>query len=309
MMMKNAAIIAIFAVTGAIIVFGRAPRQEVDAMEYNPLTPEEQRVILHEGTERAFSGKFNDFHETGIFTCKQCGKPLFESDSKFDSGTGWPSFDDAIEGAIREVKDGGRTEIECANCGGHVGHVFRGEGFTAKNTRHCTNSVSLDFVKASNEERAIFAGGCFWGVEHLMEKIPGVLSATSGYIDGKTEDPSYEEVCYKDTGHAEAVEVIFDSSKVDYETVAKMFFEIHDPTQVNRQGPDMGTQYRSAVYYFDDAQRETAEKLIGILESKGMDIATQVEPAGTFWAAEDYHQDYYAKNGKTPYCHARTKRF
>jgi len=131
---------AIIALAGVFMLSNRTPHQEVNAMEYNPLTPEEQRVILQEGTEQAFSGEYNDHNEVGVYTCKQCGKPLFNSDSKFKSGTGWPSFDDTVDGAIREVKDGGRTEIECDNCGGHIGHVFRGESFTPKSTRHCANS-------------------------------------------------------------------------------------------------------------------------------------------------------------------------
>jgi len=309
-MKKKIAIVSGTLVLGGIIwLSGHAPLQEANAMNYNSLSLAEQRVILHEGTERAFTGKYNDHHETGIYTCKQCDRPLFESKSKFDSRTGWPSFDDAIAGAIREVRDGSQTEIECANCGGHIGHVFRGEKMTAKSTRHCANSISLNFVEESNEGRAIFAGGCFWGVEHHLERIPGVLSVTSGYVGGRTENPSYQDVLHKDTGHAEAVEVVYDASEVTYETIARMFFEIHDPTQVNRQGPDIGDQYRSAVFYLDDEQRETTEKLIDILKSKGLNVATEVQPAGQFWAAEDYHQDYYAKNGKEPYCHAWTKRF
>ncbi len=308
--------------TGALWSVNRSWRQEANAEEasalnYNSLTPEEQRVILHEGTERPFSGKYNDHKGAGIYTCKQCDEPLFKSESKFESGTGWPSFDDAVPGAIREVADGGRTEIECENCGGHIGHVFRGEGMTPKSTRHCTNSISLNFVdkasvnvaKAVQQKRAIFAGGCFWGVEHHLERIAGVISATSGYIGGRTPNPSYKEVCYEKTGHAEAVEVVYDPSRVSYETIAKMFFEIHDPTQRNRQGPDVGDQYRSAVFYIGDEQRETAERLIEILRSKGLDVATEVKPAGKFWAAEEYHQDYYAGNGKKPYCHSWKKRF
>jgi peptide methionine sulfoxide reductase msrA/msrB len=297
------------AVLAAIVLTGRKAPLEVHAMEYNTLTPEEERVILREGTERPFSGKYVDHHEAGIYTCKRCSRPLFKSESKFNSKTGWPSFDDAIGSAVREVPDGARTEIECANCGGHIGHVFRGEGMTSKSTRHCANSVSLDFVAESDQQSAIFAGGCFWGVEHHLAKVPGVLSTTVGYVGGKTKTPTYREVCTKTTGHAEAVEVRFDASKVSYETLARLFFEIHDPTQVNRQGPDVGNQYRSAVFYTDEKQRETTEKLIGLLEAKGLDVATQVVKAARFWPAEDYHQDYYVKTGKQPYCHTRTKRF
>lgn len=157
--------------------------------------------------------------------------------------------------------------------------------------------------------RAIFAGGCFWGVEHYLEMAPGVLSVTSGYIGGELENPTYQDVSYKKTGHAEAVEVVYDPSKTDFETLAKLFFEIHDPTQVNRQGPDIGEQYRSAVFYLDEEQKAITEKLIGLLEDKGYNVATQVVPAGKFWPAEDYHQDYYAKTGKEPYCHSRVERF
>ncbi len=309
MKIRRLALFAVLALVGSIWFWQRAPFNPANAIKFNDLTAEEQRVILRDGTERAFSGLYDDHKETGIYICKQCDRPLFESSSKFDSRTGWPSFDDFIVGAIREVPDGGQTEIECANCGGHIGHVFRGEGFTPKSTRHCANSISLSFVAASNEERAIFAGGCFWGVEHHLERIPGVLSATSGYVGGRVANPTYQDVLSKTTGHAEAVEVVYDASKVDYETLARMFFEIHDPTQVNRQGPDIGEQYRSAIFYYDDAQKETAEKLIGILESKGLKVATKLHPAKTFYPAEDYHQDFYQNNGKTPYCHVYKKRF
>ena len=280
-------------------------------MKTNALTPEEERVIVHKGTERAFTGKYFDHHEPGFYACKRCNTALFRSDDKFDSGTGWPSFDDTVPGAVRRVSDadGVRTEIVCAQCGGHLGHVFGGESFTPKSTRHCVNSISLDFVAAQQGSRAIFAGGCFWGVEHYMQQVPGVKSTTVGYIGGKTENPTYEQVCGKRTGHAEAIEVVFDESKVSYEDLARLFFEIHDPTQVNRQGPDIGDQYRSAVFVVDEDQRKIAEKLIGLLEKKGLKVATQVVPAGQFWPAEDYHQDYYQKTGKKPYCHSRTQRF
>lgn len=282
-----------------------------NTMKYNPLTSEEQRVILHKGTERPFSGIYAKHHEPGTYTCKQCDTSLFSSESKFDSGTGWPSFDDIIEGGVRQVPDadGSRTEIVCATCGGHLGHVFLGEGMTEKSTRHCVNSISLNFEPEEKTQTAIFAGGCFWGVEHYFRELPGVLSTTVGYIGGKTEAPTYQEVCAKGTGHAEAVEVRFDPDMVSFETLARLFFEIHDPTQVNRQGPDIGDQYRSAVFYQDEDQRQTTEKLIALLKEKGFEVATEVVKATRFWPGEDYHQDYYAKNGKQPYCHTRTKRF
>jgi len=158
-------------------------------------------------------------------------------------------------------------------------------------------------------EIAILAGGCFWGVEYYMEQIPGVISVESGYIGGNKEKPSYEEVCRKNTGHAEAVRVEFDSSKISYEQIARVFFEIHDPTQFNRQGPDIGDQYRSEIFYLSSRQKEIAEKLIHQLKEKGYEVRTQVTPASHFWKAEDYHQDYYARKGALPYCHGYVKRF
>jgi peptide methionine sulfoxide reductase msrA/msrB len=273
---------------------------------YKKLTPEEERVIIHKGTERPFSGKFEKHFETGIYTCKRCGAELFKSTSKFKSNCGWPSFDDQIPGAVKSQTDadGVRTEITCANCGGHLGHVFLGEGFTSKNTRYCVNSISLDFISAKKQrtEKAIFASGCFWGTEYHLQKAPGVISTTVGYTGGHVDNPTYQQVCTDKTGHAEAVEVIYDPSKTTYEKLAKLFFETHNFTQVNRQGPDIGTQYRSAIFYLSEEQKETATKLVDILKKKGYDVQTEITPADKFWPAEKYHQDYYKKAGKTPYC-------
>lgn len=281
------------------------------------LTPEEERVILFKGTERPFTGKYYNSHEDGTYTCKRCGAPLYRSADKFDSGCGWPSFDDEIKGAVKRLPDadGRRTEIVCAHCGAHLGHVFNGEGFTPKNTRHCVNSISMEFTPANSKkkveqtETAIFAGGCFWGVEHLMKQLPGIISIESGYIGGSKANPTYQEVCSHKTGHAEAVRIIFDPSKVDYETLAKRFFEIHNPEQINGQGPDIGDQYRSEIFYTTPKQQEIALKLIDQLKAKGYKVVTKVTPANTFWKAEDYHQRYYDKNGKQPYCHSYVKRF
>jgi peptide methionine sulfoxide reductase msrA/msrB len=282
---------------------------------YNPLTQEEAAVILDKGTERAFTGKYTDFTGKGTYLCKQCNAPLYRSADKFKSDCGWPSFDDEISGAVRRIPDadGMRTEIACANCGAHLGHVFLGEGFTAKDTRHCVNSISLIFIPADPQkaaaDTAIFAGGCFWGVEYYMDKAPGVISTEVGYIGGRGDRPTYEEVCSHKTGYAEAVRIIFDPKKTNYENVARLFFEIHDPTQLNRQGLDIGDQYRSAVFYLNMEQKSTAEKLVSILRTKGFDVATVIVPATKFWKAEEYHQQYYAKESGTPYCHAYVKRF
>ncbi len=150
---------------------------------------------------------------------------------------------------------------------------------------------------------AIFASGCFWGVEYHFQRTRGVLSTRVGYIGGHTENPTYNEVCTGATGHAEAIEVVYDPNQTDYETLAKLFFETHDPTQIGGQGPDIGDQYRSVVFYLDEEQKAIADKLIGILGRMGYEVATSVEPATTFWPAENYHQHYYDKTGNTPYCH------
>ncbi|MCW8820985.1 MAG: bifunctional methionine sulfoxide reductase B/A protein [Sulfurovum sp.] len=279
------------------------------------LTPFEKHVIVDKGTERAFSGEYVDTKEDGTYTCKVCGAPLYRSSDKFDSHCGWPSFDDAIPGAIKEVPDadGRRTEIVCANCGAHMGHVFKGEGLTSKNIRHCVNSVSLNFQKKKAREltfkTAYFAGGCFWGVEYYLEKINGVKEVTSGFMGGHLKNPGYYDVVRKDTGHLETVEVVYDPAKVSYETLAKTFFEIHDPTQVDGQGPDIGSQYLSAVFVSNKEERETIERLIKVLEDKGLKIATKILPKAPFYQAEEYHQDYYEHKGSKPYCHRRVKRF
>ena len=277
------------------------------------LTPQLKRIICDKATEYPTTGVYNDFDEAGTYLCRQCGLALFRSQTKFHSGCGWPSFDEEIEGAVKYLPDpdGSRTEIVCARCQAHLGHVFRGEQLTQKNTRHCVNSASLDFVtdlEVQDTEEAIYAGGCFWGVESLFKKLPGVLKAESGYIGGQKDNPTYQDVCAGNTGHVEAVRVVYDPKKITYEALTKYFFEIHDPTQANGQGPDLGEQYLSVVFYYDDTQKKITEELIGELKKK-FSIATRVLPVSPFWPAEEYHQDYYAKTGKQPYCHRYVKRF
>ena len=285
------------------------------ATKLNNLTTFEKHVLIDKGTERAFSGKYVHTKEDGTYTCKVCDAPLYSSGDKFDSHCGWPSFDDAIPGAIKEVPDadGRRTEIVCANCGAHMGHVFRGEGLTSKNVRHCVNSVSLNFQKNKDQvtstKKAYFAGGCFWGVEYYLEKVDGVKEVTSGFMGGHLKNPGYYDVVQKNTGHIETVEVVYDPSKVSYEALAKIFFEIHDPTQTDGQGPDIGSQYLSAIFVNNQEERETIERLIKVLEGKGFNVATKVMPKTPFYSAEAYHQDYYERKGSTPYCHRRVKRF
>lgn len=278
-----------------------------------PLSEAEKRVILEKGTESPFTGKYWNTTDRGVYVCRQCGAYLYLSQDKFNSECGWPSFDEEVRGAVKRQTDadGRRTEIVCANCGGHLGHVFTGERLTPKDTRHCVNSISMTFVPEANWplQKAIFAGGCFWGVEHHLARAPGVLAVRSGFTGGTVENPTYKQVCAGTTGHAEAVEVVFDPAKVSYERLARLFLDIHDPTQKNRQGPDVGVQYRSAVFYFGEAQKKTAESLIALLRLRGLDVVTEVVPASAFWPAEEYHQHYLEKHPGHPICQVYVDRF
>ena len=281
---------------------------------YNKLSTEEERIIVHKGTEAPFSGEYNDFFEKGFYHCKRCNARLYSSDDKFTSACGWPSFDDEIKGAVkRQIDvDGIRTELLCANCGAHLGHIFEGEGVTEKNIRHCVNSVSLIFVpnkKETHTAKAYFAGGCFWSIEYLFEHKDGVISATSGYMGGSIPNPSYSDVTYVNSGHVEVVEVRYDPAKVNYEKLAEFFFEIHDPTQIDGQGPDIGEQYLSTIFYENDNEKKIIHNLIDILKTKGYEIVTKVVPADTFWKAEEYHQDYYDKKNHPPRCNVYKKKF
>lgn len=285
------------------------------SMNYNKLTTEEENVILYKATERPFTGKYLHNNEKGTYVCKRCDAPLYHSQDKFESHCGWPSFDDEITGAVRRIPDadGMRTEIVCANCGAHLGHVFEGEGLTAKNTRHCVNSISMNFVpeKSKTTEAAYFASGCFWGTEYHFMKAKGVRATTVGYMGGHTMNPTYKEVCTGTTGHVETTEVLFDTTQTTYEDLIKLFFETHDFTQTDGQGPDIGEQYHSVIFYVNNEQKNIAEKYIKILTDKGYKVATQLRPAedNEFWDAEDYHQEYYDKKNGTPYCHAYRKIF
>lgn len=282
-------------------------------MDFNSLTDEEKRVIENKGTERPFSGKYNDFYDAGVYKCKKCNAKLFCSTAKFSSGCGWPSFDDDL-GKVQRIpdKDGKRTEIVCNNCGGHLGHVFEGEGFNSKNTRHCVNSISLTFEKegcCGTTATAYFAAGCFWGVEYHFMKHDGVKSADSGYMGGHVANPDYQSICTGQTGHLEVVKVEYYPCEVTFENLCKLFFEIHDFTQTNGQGPDIGSQYLSAIFYTNEEQKNTAMDLMDLLGDKGYQVATMLSEAPTFYIAEEYHQDYYERHQKVPYCHSYRKIF
>ncbi len=278
------------------------------------LTPAAKRIIDQKATEYPHTGAYNPPQTQGTYLCRRCGSALFRGHSQFSSGCGWPSFDDEIKGTVTKIPDadGRRTEIVCTRCHAHLGHIFYGEGFTQNNVRHCVNSASLDFViddGVLDSEEAIVAGGCFWGVEHYLKQIPGVLKVESGYCGGHLLDPTYEQICEGNSGHYEAVRVVYDPKKVNYRHILMVFFEIHDPTQNNGQGPDLGHQYQSAVFYYNPEQQQVAKELIHLLQQKGYDVATLLLPVQPFWPAEEYHQNYYSKHQKMPYCHRPVSRF
>lgn len=292
--------------------------QEVKSLAAK-LDPEAYRVTQKAGTERPFCGTLLDNKKEGVYCCIVCGLPLFSSTHKFHSGTGWPSFYrefDPAHVARRSDANHGlvRTEINCARCGAHLGHVFD-DGPPPTGERHCLNSASLKFHDRNEPlppestpvrtATAYFAGGCFWGVEHYFQQGPGVLDAVSGYMQGQVKDPTYKQVCTDTTGHAETVKVVYDPGRISFRRLLEAFFVMHDPTQLDRQGPDVGKQYRSGIWYATEEQKKEAEAFIKEQQASaryaGKKIVTQVEPAGTFWPAEDYHQDYVVKTGRA--CH------
>ena len=282
------------------------------------LDEEAIRVTQNAGTERPFCGTLLDNKKDGIYACVVCGLPLFSSEHKFTSGTGWPSFFSPFAvGHVAKREDTQfdmkRVEILCARCDAHLGHEFE-DGPKPTGKRFCLNSASLQFFedgeelpsqsKPVNTETAYFAGGCFWGVEHWLQKGEGVINVQSGYMQGETDNPTYTDICSGTTGHAETAKVTFDPTVISYKQLLEAFFKMHDPTQVNRQGPDVGSQYRSGVWTTSDDQHKIAIAFIKELTAKNAfdtPIATQVESAKQFYLAEEGHQDYIENTGRA--CH------
>jgi peptide methionine sulfoxide reductase msrA/msrB len=282
------------------------------------LDPEAYRITQKAGTEPAFCGTLLDNKKDGFYACVVCGLPLFNSEHKFNSGTGWPSFYREFDPQhVTRRPDHAygmtRVEINCARCNAHLGHVFD-DGPRPTGERHCLNSASLKFIEKGQElppesrpvetETAYFAGGCFWGIEHYFQQGPGVIDAVSGYMQGHLENPTYYQVCDDTTGHAETVKVVYDPKRITFRQLLEAFFKMHNPTERNRQGPDIGTQYRSGVWYVNEQQKRETEQYIAELQQKnvyGRPIVTEVEPAKKFWPAEEKHQDYVARTGRA--CH------
>lgn len=276
------------------------------------------------GTEPPFKNAYWNEHRPGIYVDINTGEPLFSSLDKFDSGTGWPSFTKPIDNASIEEKPDyslGMKRIEVRTNASHLGHVFN-DGHDG-NLRYCINSAALRFIpyeelessgygeyeKLFPYEKAILAGGCFWGVEKILQDIPGVITAISGYTGGTVENPTYKQVSTGKTGHYEAVLVVFDPKIVSYNEILDYFWRLHDPTQEDGQGPDIGTQYRSAIFYFNEEQKRIAEQSKQEFDNKKIftkPAATIITKATTFYSAEDYHQDYYDKNPGLV-CHALRK--
>ena len=289
------------------------------------LSPDLYAVAREADTERAFTGTMWKSETKGTYYCATCGNKLFRAEQKFTSSCGWPSFfEQESKESITFKADNSygmqRTEALCGRCDSHLGHLFD-DGPEPTGKRYCMNAISLDFVPdgivpektirnldASESEQAeqtvVLGGGCFWCVEAVYQNLDGVKSVYSGYAGGSVENPSYEEVCTGRTGAAEVVEITYDKTKTNLDEIFQVFFTVHDPTTLNRQGADVGTQYRSAIFYKNENEKKAAKSIIDELNEKVFSnkIVTTLEPLKKFYKAEEYHQGYYENNKDKGYC-------
>jgi peptide methionine sulfoxide reductase msrA/msrB len=284
-------------------------RVEKTQDEWRSLLSDEQfRITRQHGTEAAFSSEMCGLLEAGLYSCVCCNTLLFDATEKFDSGTGWPSFTQPVEeNAIAYHEDTShgmsRVETTCNTCDAHLGHVFP-DGPQPSGLRYCMNAVALNKV-TEKTETAIVGGGCFWCTEAIFSKLKGVKSVRSGYSGGETEQPNYRAVCSGTTGHAEVVQVIYNASVISYHDLLRIHLTTHDPTTLNQQGADTGTQYRSIILAQDDKQFAIAEAVIEeIQDVYSNPIVTQIAYLDVFHEAEIDHQEYYALNPDNRYCQA-----
>ncbi len=273
------------------------------------LTPAQLQITRQHHTEPAHSGAFCNLFEPALYGCVCCENWLFESREKFESGTGWPSFTQPVtENAVQYRKDSSygmnRIEVLCNVCDAHLGHIFP-DGPMPGGLRYCINSVALRKVNTTAMQTATFGGGCFWCTEAIFKALDGVESVVSGYSGGTVMNPEYDQVTSGETGHAEVVQIMFDSSVLPYEDLVRIHLHTHNPTTLNRQGADSGTQYRSAIFYHSEEQKAIAEQVLAE-EAAGFDgpIVTEIQPLTHFFKAEAYHQDFFRRNASDPYCNA-----
>ena len=292
------------------------------------LTAIQYQCTQENGTERPFDNAYWNNHEDGIYVDVVSGEPLFSSLDKYDSGSGWPSFDRPLNQKNITTKNDfdlgmKRVEVRSSKANSHLGHVFD-DGPKTTGQRYCINSASLRFVpldklkaeglgeflftfqEKKHWQLATLAGGCFWGMEELIRKLPGVIETHVGYSGGKIPNATYEIVKTGTTGHAESVQILFDPKKTSYEAILLEFFRMHDPTTKNQQGNDVGTQYRSAIFYSNNQQKEIAQKVKDRVEKSHAfksPVVTEIVPFEKFYLAEDYHQKYLVKKPDGYTCH------